>query len=153
MERQTPGIGRRCLASIESLLSYEANSMPYSEFDLIPANRERMQDYGVMETTLSMDDFQTLPSEQQSEQIFKLLALLSPLAGEVCDLKGSIGALVGQIGENDGLHLPPGLLAPTGFTLLLDGRLGQILFSGHIIEHWRDCAPHKPCRVKTESRF
>jgi len=102
MDRPTPGLGRRCLASIESLLSYEANSLPYSEFDLIPSNRERMPDFGLMETTLSMDDFQTLPSEQQSEQIFKLLALLSPLAGEVCDLKGSIGALVGQIGENDG---------------------------------------------------
>ena len=114
MERPTPGLGRRCLASIESLLSYEANSMPYSEFDLIPANRERMPDYGVMETTLSMDDFQTLPSEQQSEQIFKLLALLSPLAGEVCDLKGSIGALVGQIGENDGRNKHAGNCVRSG---------------------------------------
>ena len=55
-----------------------------------------MQDYGlVTETTLTMDDFQTLASESQSDQIFKLLAILSPLANEVCDLKCNIGDMLG----------------------------------------------------------
>ena len=55
-----------------------------------------MQDYGlVTETTLTMDDFQTLASESQSDQIFKLLAILSPLANEVCDLKCNIGEMLG----------------------------------------------------------
>ena len=55
-----------------------------------------MQDYGlVTETALTMDDFQTLPSEAQSDQIFKLLAILSPLANEVCDLKCNIGDMLG----------------------------------------------------------
>ena len=31
-----------------------------------------------------------------------------------------------EIGENDRLQLRPGLLAPSGFTQLLDGRVGQI---------------------------
>lgn len=56
-----------------------------------------MQDYGlVTETTLTMDDFQTLASESQSDQIFKLLAILSPLANEVCDLKCNIGEMLGK---------------------------------------------------------
>ena len=56
-----------------------------------------MQDYGlVTETTLTMDDFQTLASESQSDQIFKLLAILSPLANEVCDLKCNIGEMLGM---------------------------------------------------------
>ena len=58
-----------------------------------------MQDYGlVTETTLTMDDFQTLASESQSDQIFKLLAILSPLANEVCDLKCNIGEMLGRHG-------------------------------------------------------
>ena len=60
-------------------------------------NIDNMQDYGlVTETTLTMDDFQTLPSEAQSDQIFKLLAILSPLANEVCDLKCNIGEMLGK---------------------------------------------------------
>ena len=108
---------KRCMASIESLLSYSGQPA-YSELDLIvgtetghvshvPVTRvadnntrighaDIMQDYGlVTETTLTMDDFQTLPSEAQSDQIFKLLAILSPLANEVCDLKCNIGDMLG----------------------------------------------------------
>ena len=117
---------KRCMASIESLLSYSGQPA-YSELDLIvgtetghvshvPVTRvadnntrighaDIMQDYGlVTETTLTMDDFQSLPSDQQSDQIFKLLAILSPLANEVCDLKCSIGEMLSKT------PLPPPLL-------------------------------------------
>ena len=96
------------MASIESLLSYSGQPA-YTELDLIVGtdtghvdtcldlgHSSTMQDYGlVTETTLTMDDFQTLPSEAQSDQIFKLLAILSPLANEVCDLKCNIGEMLG----------------------------------------------------------
>ena len=90
---------KRCMASIESLLSYSTQPA-YTELDLLVGSRLEqdslsMQDYGlVTETTLTMDDFQSLPSDQQSDQIFKLLAILSPLANEVCDLKCSIGEML-----------------------------------------------------------
>ena len=91
---------KRCMASIESLLSYSTQPA-YTELDLLVGSSRleqdslSMQDYGlVTETTLTMDDFQSLPSDQQSDQIFKLLAILSPLANEVCDLKCSIGEML-----------------------------------------------------------
>ena len=93
---------KRCMASIESLLSYSGQPA-YTELDLLVGTRleqdsHAMQDYGlVTESALTMDDFQSLPSEQQSDQIFKLLALLSPLANEVCDLKYSIGEMLSNI--------------------------------------------------------
>ena len=54
------------------------------------------QRFGEVHGTLTMDDFQTLPSDAQSDQIFKLLAILSPLANEVCDLKYNIGEMLGK---------------------------------------------------------
>ena len=99
---------KRCMASIESLLSYSAQPA-YTELDLLVGTRLdqdsiAMQDYGlVTETTLTMDDFQSLPSDQQSDQIFKLLAILSPLANEVCDLKCSIGEMLSKTNS----PLPP----------------------------------------------
>ena len=99
---------KRCMASIESLLSYSTQPA-YTELDLLVGSRLEqdslsMQDYGlVTETTLTMDDFQSLPSDQQSDQIFKLLAILSPLANEVCDLKCSIGEML----SNNPPHPPP----------------------------------------------
>ena len=71
-----------------------------------------MQDYSlVTETTLSMEEFQLLGSDGQSEQIFRLLAILSPLAGEVCDLKLNIAGLVGEVGEGRGEDVRPDALA------------------------------------------
>ena len=102
---------KRCMASIESLLSYSAQPA-YTELDLLVGGRLEqdslsMQDYGlVTETTLTMDDFQSLPSDQQSDQIFKLLAILSPLANEVCDLKCSIGEML----SNNSPLPPPAFL-------------------------------------------
>ena len=93
---------KRCMASIESLLSYSTQPA-YTELDLLVGSSRleqdslSMQDYGlVTETTLTMDDFQSLPSDQQSDQIFKLLAILSPLANEVCDIKCSIGEMLSK---------------------------------------------------------
>lgn len=95
---------KRCMASIESLLS-NSGQPAYTELDLIVGTDNsdfNMQDYGlVTETTLTMDDFQSLGSEAQSDQIFKLLAILSPLANEVCDLKCNIGDLLSEIGDGD----------------------------------------------------
>ena len=42
---------------------------------------------------------QTLPSELQAQEVFKLLAVLSPLACEVSDVKDNISQLVGSQGE------------------------------------------------------
>ena len=100
------------MASIESLLS-NTGQPGYTELDLIVGTDNmtehsimiQQQDYGlVTETTLSMDDFQGLGSEDQSDQIFKLLAILSPLATEVCDLKSNIGELLVEMGETDTRH-------------------------------------------------
>ena len=107
---QKSGLGRRGppLASIESLLSFEAKSTPRSEFRLITVdnmgggNLNQLSDWRRMETVLSVNNFQSLTGEQQSEEIFKLLALLSPFAGEVTNLKGSIDDALGRISELDG---------------------------------------------------
>ena len=50
-----------------------------------------------METVLPVDDFQSLGGDQQSEEIFRLLSLLSPFAGEVTGLKTSIDTALTRI--------------------------------------------------------
>ena len=86
------------LASIESLLSYEAKSTPRSEFGL-PPGRELAEHQtcselfhtgsdvgglgGSQASVLPVESFQVLSGDQQTEEIFKLLSLLSPFAGEV----------------------------------------------------------------------
>ena len=98
------------LASIESLLSFEAKSTPRSEFGvmasdvLAPANF-RFSDWGGMESILSVDDFQNLAGDKQAEEIFKLLALLSPFANEISALKGSIESALLRI-ENHSKPMP-----------------------------------------------
>ena len=74
------GLGRRGppLASIESLLSFEAKSTPRSEFGLLTAenmgggNLTRLSDWGRTESVLTVEDFQSLTGERQSEEIFKI---------------------------------------------------------------------------------
>ena len=43
-----------------------------------------------------MEDFSNLPTEQQSERIFQLVALLHPLSHEICDVRDEVGLLVQQ---------------------------------------------------------
>ena len=50
-----------------------------------------------METVLPVEDFQILSGEQQSEEIFRLLSMLSPFAGEVSGLKTSIDTALTRI--------------------------------------------------------
>ena len=86
------------LASIESLLSYEAKSTPRSEFGLPPGEKVSPQekaDWLIFpaglelggceggDSVLGVESFQGLSGDQQTEEIFKLLSLLSPFAGEV----------------------------------------------------------------------
>ena len=86
------------LASIESLLSYEAKSTPRSEFGLPPgielAEHQTCSELfhtgsdvgglgGSQASVLPVESFQVLSGDQQTEEIFKLLSLLSPFAGEV----------------------------------------------------------------------
>ena len=52
---------------------------------------------GGMETVLPVEDFQTLNGDQQSEEIFRLLSMLSPFAGEVTGLKTSIDSALIRI--------------------------------------------------------
>ena len=69
------------LASIESLLSFEAKSTPRSEYGLsgLPPGVE----LAGSDSVLPVESFQVLSGDQQTEEIFKLLSLLSPFAGEV----------------------------------------------------------------------
>lgn len=95
------------LASIESLLSFEAKSTPRSEFGLVPAavtdpTSFRFSEWGGMDSILTVEDFQGLSGDRQAEEIFKLLALLSPFAAEIGGLKISIEAALGRIEELDG---------------------------------------------------
>ena len=76
------------LASIESLLSFEAKSTPRSEYGLsglpgLPPGVELGGGLGRSESVLPVESFQVLSGDQQTEEIFKLLSLLSPFAGEV----------------------------------------------------------------------
>jgi len=98
------GLARRGppLASIESLLSFEAKSTPRSEFGNIAAPGPVVGDDVNMETVLPVEDFQILSGEQQSEEIFRLLSMLSPFAGEVSGLKTSIDTALTRISELDG---------------------------------------------------
>ncbi len=95
------------LASIESLLSFEAKSTPRSEFgvltgsDLLVPNNFRFTDWGGMDAIPSIEDFQSLGGEKQTEEIFKLLALLSPFASEIANLKTSIDTALARIKELD----------------------------------------------------
>ena len=50
-----------------------------------------------MDNVLPVEDFQTLSGDQQSEEIFRLLSLLSPFAGEVGGLKASIDSALARI--------------------------------------------------------
>lgn len=112
------------LASIESLLSFEAKSTPRSENNTIheaefealnKAAQEQQvaqkqshssssstsqtidQNAIAMATIMSMDDFQQLPSDKQSEEIFRLLSMLSPFASEVSSLRSSMESALGRI--------------------------------------------------------
>ena len=117
------------LASIESLLSFEAKSTPRSENNTIheidnlrpslPSSGQLQQQatasglyqsrspdqYLVEQSTMpppnimSFEDFQRLPSDKQSEEIFKLLAMLSPFASEVSSLRSSMESAVNRITE------------------------------------------------------
>ena len=48
---------------------------------------------------MSFEDFQRLPTDKQSEEIFKLLAMLSPFASEVSSLRSSMESAVNRISE------------------------------------------------------
>ena len=131
------------LASIESLLSFEAKSTPRSENNTIheidnlrpslPSSgqlqqqatasasaglyQSRSPDHYLVEQTaatmpppniMSFEDFQRLPSDKQSEEIFKLLAMLSPFASEVSSLRSSMESAVNRITELESRtnHMP-----------------------------------------------
>ena len=119
------------LASIESLLSFEAKSTPRSENNTIHEIenlRPSLPSSGQLQATashlsgldnlqasshshhhlvemspppniMSFEDFQRLPSDKQSEEIFKLLAMLSPFASEVSSLRSSMESAVNRIAE------------------------------------------------------
>ena len=48
---------------------------------------------------ITFDEFQKLPSEKQSEEIFKLLSMLSPFASEVSSLRSSMESALNRIAE------------------------------------------------------
>lgn len=104
------------LASIESLLSFEAKSTPRSENFANytsctvdpddPDNADSSVNEAENESLLKMEpsimsfhDFQRLPEDKQSEEIFKLLSMLSPFASEVSSLRSSMEATLGKISD------------------------------------------------------
>ena len=92
------------LASIESLLSFEAKSTPRSEYGLsglpglpgLPPGVELGGGLGRSESVLPVESFQVLSGDQQTEEIFKLLSLLSPFAGEVSTQYGPSRASISR---------------------------------------------------------
>lgn len=92
------------LASIESLLSFEAKSTPRSEnntlheTDNFPVT-EKVVNMPPQPNIMSFEDFQRLPSDKQSEEIFKLLSMLSPFASEVSSLRSSMESALNRISE------------------------------------------------------
>ena len=95
------------LASIESLLSFEAKSTPRSEFgamtvDILGAGGGfRFPDWIGTDSVISDEDFQSLSGDKQAEEIFKLLALISPFATEISSMKNSIETALGRVSEID----------------------------------------------------
>ena len=131
------------LASIESLLSFEAKSTPRSENNTIHEadnleasnatylpphvgacgsaeeevkllhltsqdNQNQFHQQSIVSTqppptftmqTMNFEDFQRLPSDKQSEEIFKLLSMLSPFASEVSSLRSSMESALNRISE------------------------------------------------------
>ena len=137
------------LASIESLLSFEAKSTPRSENNTIHeadnleashatylppgagaaglhqseeevkllhpnpllSLRDQELDHSTSSSqpsaqpptftmqTMNFEDFQRLPSDKQSEEIFKLLSMLSPFASEVSSLRSSMESALNRISE------------------------------------------------------
>ena len=127
------------LASIESLLSFEAKSTPRSENNTIheadnleashatfmPASLQAHQNEEEVNLlshhcsadqpqfnmqTMNFEDFQRLPSDKQSEEIFKLLSMLSPFASEVSSLRSSMESVLNRVSElemaKSSQHLP-----------------------------------------------
>lgn len=132
------------LASIESLLSFEAKSTPRSENNTIHEadnleasnatyscaaaglhctaeeevkllhitsqdQNQFQQNQSIVSSTqppptftmqtMNFEDFQRLPSDKQSEEIFKLLSMLSPFASEVSSLRSSMESALNRISE------------------------------------------------------
>ncbi len=48
---------------------------------------------------MSFEDFQRLPSERQSEEIFRLLTLLTPFASEVTSLRSSVESCLNRLSD------------------------------------------------------
>jgi hypothetical protein len=63
--------------------------------------------------TMNFEDFQRLPSDKQSEEIFKLLSMLSPFASEVSSLRSSMESALNRICE---LESRPAPTTPTPIT-------------------------------------
>ncbi|XP_040567548.1 potassium voltage-gated channel protein Shab [Lepeophtheirus salmonis] len=108
------------LASIESLLSYEAKSTPRSEdnvdmvigaefFDtqeglrLAPPcfgnSNNSNHHYNNMESSglMNLEEFKTLPVDSQTEELFKLLSILRPFALDISGLKASLNGALHRI--------------------------------------------------------
>ena len=51
----------------------------------------------MIESVLAVEDFQRLNGDEQSEEIFRLLSVLSPFAGEVTGLRSSINTALSRI--------------------------------------------------------
>lgn len=132
------------LASIESLLSFEAKSTPRSENNTIHEtdNLEPSTavDFEVAAmpppNIMSFEDFQRLPGDKQSEEIFKLLSMLSPFASEVSSLRSSMESALNRISELESRTLQhhhqhpvrnagPGIFAKNDDKLVLSGGIAK----------------------------
>lgn len=118
------------LASIESLLSYEKEPTPRSENNTIPeveslrprltANTDLItmdpgdDDDAMGGHPMNTEDFQKLPSDKQSEEIFKLLSCLTPFASEVSNLRSSVENVLSRINKLEYHNRAEGVLGVGG---------------------------------------
>ena len=79
---------------------YYGDDDHHLDFRSRPKNLNNNNSNHIMASNImTFDEFQKLPSEKQSEEIFKLLSMLSPFASEVSSLRSSMESALNRISE------------------------------------------------------
>ena len=82
---------------------------------------------------MTFEDFQRLPSDKQSEEIFKLLSMLSPFASEVSSLRSSMESALNRYLFEFSLSDEPNLNTKQSLhSKLLDVKIWELLIIVYI---------------------
>ena len=65
---------------------------------------------------MSIEDFRRLPSDKQSQEIFKLLSCLTPFASEVSSLRSSVESVISRLNKLEYQNRAEGVLGMGGST-------------------------------------